>query len=81
MAFRKENDSFTHSIFVFQHGINTIIYSLGTYHLTFKSYGGIDIFPAEPENPFYPKQKSIFLSDMENQYFFQILPKIFRLKL
>jgi hypothetical protein len=40
----EKTGSFTQSIFVFQHGTNTIykyiyIYSLGAYHLTFRSVG------------------------------------------
>jgi hypothetical protein len=38
MAFRKDSGLFTQSIFVFQHGTNTIyIYSLGTCRLTFRN--------------------------------------------
>jgi hypothetical protein len=62
MAFRKDSGSFTQSIFVFQHGTNTIyIYSLGTCRLTFRNYEGLTFSP--------PNQKNFFARN-KNQSFF-----------
>ena len=58
----EKTDSFTQSIFAFQHGTNTIyIYSLGTCHSTFRSCGGLTFSP--------PNQKNFFARN-KNQSFF-----------
>ena len=60
----EKTGSFTQSIFVFQHGTNTIyihlyIYSLGAYHLTFRSCGGLTFFLPN-QKTFFARNKNLF---------------------
>jgi hypothetical protein len=82
----EKTGSFTQSIFVFQHGTNTIyihlyIYSLGAYHLTFRSCGGLTFFLPN-QKTFFARNKNLFLFGYGKSVFFsQILPNISRWKI